>query len=301
VRFLLAGASGFLGQAWAGSLVKRGHTVVRLVRRPPGGEEELRWDPYAGVLDPDVVESADVVANLAGAPLAHWPWTAAYKRTFTASRVTTTRVLAEAVARSTRKPILMAQSGIAGYGDRGAEVITEETPMDGSGFLAEVTRLWEAATEPAVAAGARVVVMRTAVVLDRGGGALKPMLPIFRLGLGGRFGSGEQYFPTISLSDWVSAATYLAQDSTTSGAYNVTGPDTTTHAEFVAELARQLHRPALARVPAVPLRAAGGAAGASLLDSARVEPRRLNQSGYAFAHNDLEDRVAAALHAPRSA
>jgi uncharacterized protein (TIGR01777 family) len=300
LRFLLAGASGFLGRAWAGSLVKRGHTVVRLVRRQVRGEDESRWDPYAGMLDPEVVESADVVANLAGAPLAHWPWTARYKSTFTASRVTTTRVLAQAVARSARQPVLMAQSGIAGYGDRGAEVITEDTPLDGSGFLAEVTRLWEAATEPAAGAGARVVVMRTAVVLDRTGGALKPMLPIFRLGLGGRFGSGEQYFPTISLSDWVSAATYLAQDATTSGAYNVSGPDTSTNAEFVAELARQVHRPALLRVPALPLRAAGGVAGASLLDSVRVEPRRLIQSGYAFAHNDLQDRVAAALHASSS-
>lgn len=295
MHFLLAGASGFLGAAWAESLASRGHTVHRLVRREPRGPEESRWDPSAGTIDLTVVDSADVVANLAGAPLAHWPWTPSYKRVFTESRVATTRTLAEAVARSERKPALVAQNGVAGYGDRGAEVVDETTPTDGRSFLAEVARQWEAATEPARAAGARVVVMRTGVVLDRRGGALKSMLPIFKAGLGGRFGSGEQYLATISLADWVSAASYLAQDGSTSGAYNLTGPDTTTNAEFVAELGRQLGRPTRAWVPATPLRALGGIAGEELLSSARVEPRRLTASGYAFAHTDLQDRVAAAL------
>ena len=162
---MLAGASGFLGQAWAAHLTAHDHEVVRLVRSEPTGPDESRWDPYAGTLDVSLIESAVVVANLAGAPLAHWPWTESYKRTFLDSRVVTTRVLAEAVAASDRKPVLVAQDGVAGYGDRGSEVITEETPTDASTFIADVTRRWQAATDPAVEAGARVVVLRTGVVL----------------------------------------------------------------------------------------------------------------------------------------
>src|SRR5690348_15044425 len=130
MRFVLAGASGFLGQAWAAFLTAHEHDVVRLVRGEASGPDEARWDPYAGTLDRGLVESADVVANLAGAPLAHWPWTESYKETFRESRVVTTRVLAEAIAASDRKPVSVAQNGVAGYGDRGAEVITEDTPTD---------------------------------------------------------------------------------------------------------------------------------------------------------------------------
>lgn len=295
MRFVMAGASGFLGGVLTRHLTGQGHEVVRLVRRTPQGADEAQWDPYAAEVDQAIVDGADVVVNLAGAPLAHWPWTESYKREFLESRVITTRVLAEAVARSTGAPVLLAQSGVAGYGDRGAEVITEDTPTDGDTFIAEVTRQWELSTVAAEDAGSRVVHLRTGVVLDKSGGALKAMLPAFRLGVGGPIGSGRQYFATISLDDWLGATTFLAERDDLSGAFNLTGPQTTTNRDFTKELGRALHRPTVLRVPAFPLRSVGGVAGNELLSSARVEPRRLLDAGYRFAHPDLTSRVAAAL------
>jgi uncharacterized protein (TIGR01777 family) len=295
MRFVIAGASGFLGQAWAHALTDQGHEVVRLVRRDPSSPDESRWDPAAGTIDQSVIDEADVVANLAGISNLHFPWTERFKREFLASRVDTTRVLAMAIARSDRRPAFVAQSGISAYGDRGEEVIDERTPTDAPTFMGEVVRRWEEATEPASAAGARVVVMRTAPVLDRRAGALKVMLIPFRLGAGGAVGSGRQYFPTISLHDWLGAATYLASNDELVGAFNVTGPDTSTNLEFTKELARALHRPAVLRVPGAPLKRTVGPMAGEMLASMRLEPRRLLDAGYAFAHNDVTDRIRAAL------
>lgn len=295
MQIVIAGATGFLGRSWSQALAGQGHKVVRLVRREPSSGEEVRWDPQRGTVDQAVIDAADVVANLAGAPLVHFPWNGAYRAEFLASRVDTTRTLAEAIARSDRKPVLLAQSGIAGYGDRGNEVITEDTPIDADTFMADVVRQWEAATAPAQAAGARVVVMRTSVVLDRNGGALKAMLTPFRLGVGGPIGNGKQYFATISLHDWIGAATYLALNDDLSGPFNLTGPDPSTNAEFTKELGRLLGRPTALRVPAFPLRRLVGPMGGEVLASQRVEPHRLLEAGYAFAHNDITDRLTAAL------
>jgi uncharacterized protein len=296
MRFVIAGASGFLGQAWSHALTDQGHEVVRLVRRAPSSPDESRWDPAAGTVDQSVIDESDVVANLAGASLAHFPWNDAYRKAFTASRVDTTRTLAEAVARSTHPPALLAQNGVAGYGDRGDQVLTEESPTDAPTSMGEVTRRWEQATEPAARAGARVVVMRTSVVLDRRGSALRAMLVPFRLGLGGKIGDGRQYFATISLHDWLGAATYLATNDDLHGAFNLSGPDPSTNAEFTAALAGLLHRPAALRIPRFPLRSSlVGPIGAEILASQRVEPRRLLDAGYAFAHNDVTDRIGAAL------
>ena len=295
MQILIAGASGFLGRAWCEALAGQGHKVVRLVRREPSSIEEVRWDPARGEVDQDAVDAADVVANLAGAPLVHFPWTDSYKREFTASRVDTTGTLAKAIARSDRRPGFLAQSGIAGYGDRGTEVITEDTPVDADTFMGDVVRRWEAASEPAAAAGARVVTMRTSVVLDKRGGALKAMLLPFRLGLGGPIGNGRQYFATISLVDWIGAATYLALNDDLSGPFNLTGPDPSTNAEFTEELGRQLSRPTLLKVPKLALGDFVGPFGGEVLASQRVEPHRLLEAGYAFAHNDVADRLSAAL------
>lgn len=295
MRYVIGGASGFLGRALSDSLTLHGHDVVRLVRREPASPSESRWDPAAGKIEQSVVESADVVANLGGAPLVHVPWTESYARDFTASRVDTTRTLAEAVAHSERKPALLAQSGIAAYGDHGDRHVTEQTPMDADSFMAGVVRRWEAATEPATAAGARVVVLRTSVVLDVSGGALKAMMLPFKLGVGGRIGSGRQYFATISLHDWVSAATYLASNEELSGAFNLTAPEPATNAEFTKALGAALGRPTFMRVPGLPLRKVAGPIGGEMLSSVRLEPRRLLQAGYAFAHNDITDQLAAAL------
>lgn len=295
MRFLLAGASGFLGQAWRDHLARQGHHVTRLVRGEPASADESRWDPYRGQVDRAVVEEADVVANLAGAPIAHWPWTESYKRTLRDSRVATTRTLAEAVAASDRKPVFLAQNGVAGYGDRGAEVLTEDATTSGDSTLGAITLEWEQAAAPASDAGARVCVLRTSVVLDRRGGALKPLLLLFRAGLGGPIGDGQQYFATISLRDWVRAATFLATHDESRGAYNLSGPGTTTNEEFTRELGRMLNRPTLLRVPAWPLRRGLGELSNELLGSARVEPQRLLDEGFDFHDATLNARLASAL------
>jgi uncharacterized protein len=295
MRFVLAGVSGFLGTAWRDHLAREGHEVVRLVRGDALSASESRWDPYAGQVDPELVESADVVGTLSGAPLAHWPWTASYKRTFTESRVATTRTLAEAVAASDRKPAFVAQNGIAGYGDRGDAPLTEESAFDADTFMGRVTRAWQDAATPAVEAGARTVVMRTGVVLDRRGGALKPLLPLFKAGLGGPVGDGSQYFSTISMPDWLRAATHLAVDDDASGVYNLSAPKPTTNKEFGVELGRMLHRPAVLPAPSWAIRRVVGDVSSELLNSTRVEPARLLEEGFVFEHPTLNQRLAAAL------
>lgn len=295
MRYLLAGASGFLGQAWARHLTGQGHEVVRLVRRTASGPGEAQWDPYAGTLDPALVESADVVGNLAGAPLAHWPWTEAYKKEFLDSRVVTTRLLAQTIAATGGKAVYVAQNGIAGYGDGGDRVLTEDSPTNGDAFIADVTRQWEAATAPAAEAGARVLVLRTGVVLDGSGGALKAMLPAFKLGVGGPIGSGEQYFATISLDDWLAAVDFLVDSPDARGAYNLTAPGAVTNKEYTKALGELLHRPTVFKVPSLPLRKLGGVAGNELLSSARVEPTRLLDAGFTFRHPTITDQLTAAL------
>lgn len=295
MRFVLAGVSGFLGTAWRDHLAREGHEVVRLVRGEALSASESHWDPYAGEVDPAVIESADVVANLAGAPLAHWPFTESYKRTFTESRVATTRTLAEAVAASDRKPAFLAQNGVAGYGDRGDAPLTEESAFDADTFMGRVSRAWQDAATPASDAGARVVVMRTSVILDRRGGALKPLLPLFKAGLGGPVGAGTQYFSTISMRDWVRTATHLGTDQESVGVYNVSAPNATTNAEFGQELGRMLHRPSVLPVPSWAIRKVVGDISSELLNSTRVEPARLLAEGFEFEHPTLNARLAAAL------
>jgi uncharacterized protein (TIGR01777 family) len=292
---VIAGASGFLGTAWRDHLAREGHEVVRLVRGEALSPSESHWDPYAGREDRGVVERADVVANLAGAALAHWPWTDSYKRTFVDSRVATTRTLAQAVASSDRKPAFVAQSGISGYGDRGDALLTEEAPTDAPTFMGDVARQWEAATAPAADAGVRLVVMRTSVILDRRGGALKLLLPVFKAGLGGPVGSGDQYLSTISLRDWVRAATHLAGSGSASGVYNVSAPNASTNAELGRALGRMLRRPSAVKVPAFVLDTLAGTVSSELLSSTRVEPARLLAEGFTFDHATLEERLAAGI------
>jgi uncharacterized protein len=295
MRIVLAGGSGFLGTAWRDHLAREGHEVVRLVRGEALTANESRWDPHSGRVDQAVIEEADVVACLSGAPLAHWPWTESYKRTFTASRVATTGTLAEAIALSERKPALVAQNGIAGYGDRGDAVLTEDDAIDADTFAGEVTRQWQAATEPASRAGARVVVMRSGVVLDRRGGPVKLLRLVFKAGLGGPVGKGDQYFSTISLLDWLRAATYLATSPTSTGAYNVSAPNPSTNREFARRLGELLHRPAVLPVPAFALDTLAGTVSSELLNSTRVEPARLLAEDFTFDHPTLDDRLTAAL------
>ncbi len=295
MRIVVAGASGFLGQAWREHLARQGHDVVRLVRGQAQSASESAWDPYRGVVDQDAIDDADVVANLAGATIARWPWTASYKKTLRESRVATTRTLAEAVAASPKQPAFLAQNGIAAYGDRGDEVLTEESSTPAQTTLGRISMEWQEAAQPAIDAGARVCIMRTAVVLHRSGGVIKALNLLFRSGLGGPLGDGRQYFATISLNDWLRAATFLATNDECHGVYNVTGPGATTNAEFAEQLGRMLNRPTLVRAPAWPMRKVLGELSNELLGSARVEPAHLLADGFEFEQPTLNERLASAM------
>jgi len=295
VRFVVAGASGFLGKALTARLREAGHDVVALVRRPAHGAHESTWDPYAESVDGDLIASADVVVNLAGAPTAHWPWTATYTHRFADSRVRTTRLLAETIAGGGTTPVFLAQNGIAGYGDTGDRPTGEDAPLSPGSVLGKVTIDWEEATREAVTAGARVVVMRTGIVLDRTSMPMQMLAPLFRAGLGGRIGDGRQYFATISLRDWLAAALRAAEDDSLAGPVNLTGPEPVTNAEFTRALARAVHRPAVFPVPGWPLKRIVGPLADEVLTSTRMVPTKLLEAGFTFADPDIDSQIATAL------
>ena len=296
VRVAVTGSHGLIGSALVSRLEDDGHTVVRLVRGD-GGAGTVRWDPTSGVADPAGLEGLDAVVHLAGAGLGDHRWTDSYREEIRRSRVTGTRVLAEALARLDAPPgVLVSGSAVGWYGaDRGPELLTEESGP-GSGFLAELCRDWEAAAAPAAGAGVRVVQPRPGVVLSAAGGALARQLPLFRAGIGGRLGSGRHYVSWISRRDLVAAYCHLI-DSELSGPVNVAAPDAVTNAELTAALGRVLHRPAVLPVPAFALRIVlgSGLADETALASQRVVPARLQASGFRFAHPDIESGLRAAV------
>jgi uncharacterized protein len=293
MHFLIAGASGFLGRRLSESLVGAGHDVTALVRRAPG-TGEARWDPYSGDLDPSLPESADVVVNLAGSPTLGNPHSRRWAEQLRTSRVTTTRVLADAIARSSRRPAFLAGNGISFYGDHGDEPLTEETDTRGDAFLTGVTIAWQAAAQAAVDAGSRVCIVRTAPVMDHRSPPLRQQLLQFRAGLGGRLGSGRQYMPMVSLRDWVAAVTFLAGRDDLSGPVNVCCPQPPTNAEFTRELARLVHRPAFLTAPAAVLRPAAGRMAPELLGSVRAVPRVLQAAGFEFSDRTVAEVLASA-------
>jgi uncharacterized protein len=295
MRILLAGASGFLGTALGDRLRADGHETRRLVRRPPASDDEIQWDPHGSTLDPAVVDDVDAVANVAGAPIAHWPYTAGYKETLVASRTNTTRTLAEAIAASDRKPALINASAIGYFGDRGDEVLDDDSPP-GTDFLSRLVQQWEAAAAPAVDGGARVARMRAGIVLHRSGGILKLARIPFWLGLGGRIAGGQQWFPTVSLADYLNVASLLVRDESLSGTYNLVAREPATNAEFTRELGRVMHRPTVLGAPGFAIRAiAGGDLSVQLLGSIRARPRRLLEAGYEFEHPTIRDEIEAAF------
>ncbi|HLR83594.1 MAG TPA: TIGR01777 family oxidoreductase [Nocardioidaceae bacterium] len=287
MRFVIAGASGLTGTALGRHLRDDGHEVTRLVRRPAQAPDESQWDPYTGTVDASVIDGADVVVNLSGADPRRIPWTPTYRQRILDSRVSATRTLARAVAASERMPAFLSASGATIYGvDRGAEVLTE-TSRTGSGFLCSVARHWEEEAATAAEAGARVCILRTTATLDRKGGLLQMMLPVFKLGLGARFGDGSQYFSCLSLRDWVRAVATLAYDESAMGAYNLGCPEPPTNADLTRELARRLNRPAVLRAPATPMRWLLGEQAMGVLGSLRVRPARLQDAGFEFRDPDV--------------
>lgn len=296
-RFLLSGASGLLGSALRTSLLGSGGEILQLVRRAPAGPRELRWDPaaQAAIAQPEAAEGLTAAIHLSGANVAAHRWTPAYRREMWTSRVESTHTLCRELAGMSRPPrALLVASATGIYGDRGDEPLDERS-TPGSGFLADLCREWEAACEPAVQKGIRVVHLRFGVVLAREGGALGKMIPAFRLGLGGPLGSGRQWMSWISLADAVGAVRFLLS-SETAGAVNLCAPEPVTNAEFTSTLARRLHRPAFMRAPAFALRMAlGPMADEALLAGARVVPRRLMEAGFRFEHPSLDGALEAVL------
>ena len=286
MRYLIAGSYGFLGTRLREQLTAVGHSVTALVRRPPG-PGEVQWDPYGAPLGVEVVENVDVVVNLAGTPLVGNPHSKKWAEELVHSRVTTTRVIAEAIARSSSRPTFLAGNGISVYGDHGDEPVTETSDSRGDGLLARTSQVWEAAAEPASDAGARVCVLRTSPVYDRRSQPLGMLRLLFKAGLGGRLGDGTQYAPMISTRDWVDAVIHLGDQPEASGAFNLCSEITPTNAQFTRELGRQLHRPTLATVPAAAIRKPGGELGLLVLDSVNASPAALLASGYTFHDPDV--------------
>jgi uncharacterized protein len=298
VKILIAGSSGFLGSALTDVLVAHGHSVVGLVRRPTSAADESSWDPYAGTYDRAVIEAADVVVNLAGSPTAGNPHSAKWARELRESRVRTTATLAAAIADSDRLPAFLAGNGISFYGDRGDEVLTEESESSGDALLTSVTREWQAAAEPAAEAGARLCILRTSPVMDRRSPPLKQLRLLFKTGLGARLGDGKQFMPMLSLRDWTGAVAHLAEHDTASGPFNLVCPRPPTNAEFTDELARQLSRPSFAFAPRGLIKVGAGRMADEILGSVNARPAALEAAGYQFKDRNVAEVLRAGLSAP---
>jgi uncharacterized protein (TIGR01777 family) len=297
MRVAVTGASGLIGTALLPALRSAGHDVTRLVRRAPRAADEVAWDPAAQTIDVAALAGVDAIVHLAGENLGR-RWTSERRRRVLESRVTGTRLVAETVARLEPRPVLLAPSAVGFYGQRGDEELTERSPA-GEGFLADVVQAWEAAADPAREAGARVVRFRQGMVLSRNGGALARMLRPYRLGIGGRVGSGRQWWSWVAMDDVVSA--YLhALDRPLEGVYNLAAP-AVTNADFVRALGAALHRPTVIPVPGFAIKLLWGEMGEEvLLGGQRVVPERLPEAGFTFAHPEILAALEHVLAAGRS-
>lgn len=285
-----------IGTALSAALTASGDEVVRLVRREARSASEVSWDP-SSALDPAALSGIDAVVHLSGAPIAAKRWTPARKAELRASRITSTRTLATAMAEATPPPRgLVCGSAIGYYGDTGGKQV-DETGQAGTGFLPGLVRDWEAAAEPAAAAGVRVTCIRSGVVLAAQGGMLGRLILPFRLGLGAKIGSGGQYLSWISLTDEVRAIKFVLDRDDIAGPVNLTAPEPVTNAEFTKALAKVLGRPSLFTLPAPLLSAALGELASELLASARVVPARLLEAGFAFRDPDVRTALTAIMAA----
>ncbi len=299
-RVAITGASGLIGRRLQTALAEAGDRVVRFVRGgAQAAPDERVWNPAVGELDTAQLDGIDAVVHLSGEPIAPGRWTARRKREILESRSGGTRLLSEALSRLAKPPsVLISASAIGYYGNRGDARLDEES-SPGAGFLAEVCLAWEQAVEPAQRAGIRVAIPRIGVVLARHGGALAPLLLPFRLGLGGRIGSGRQYMSWIHIDDLVAALRYALDQSELTGPFNAVAPNPVPNTEFTQTLARVLRRPALLPLPAPILRLAlGELAQPLLLDSTRLSPARLESAGFRFTHPNLEEALSSLLTPP---
>ena len=295
MHVVIGGASGFLGTALTAHLRQHGHQVTRLVRKDDPSADASRWDPRTGRIDQVVIDRADAIVNLNGSSVGRFPRTRRVRRDLLSSRIDATTTLARAVAASESKPALLSGSAMGIYGpDRGDEILTESSLL-GKGFLSELVQRWELAAEPAADAGARVCWLRTTLPLDRHGGLLGPLVPVFKLGLGARLGSGRQYMAMVALGDWLRAVTFLAEHPSASGPFNIGMPQPPTNAEFTEALGEALNRPTVLVAPAVVLKTALGSVADDLLGSLRVDSAALRDAGFTFEHADVRSALQPAL------
>jgi uncharacterized protein (TIGR01777 family) len=299
MKVAVTGSSGLIGTRLVAALRSDGHEVLRLVRRTPRTADEHRWDPQHRRIDPALLADVDAVVNLAGTPIRPRPFTAGYKERLRSSRLHSTVTVSEALAAAAaadpgRPRALLSASAVGYYGDTGDRTVQEDAPP-GSDFLAQLCADWEAATRPAEDAGVRVVHLRTGLVVGHDAMLMRILGLVFRAGLGGRMGSGRQYWPWISLDDEVDAIRFLLT-ADVSGPVNLTGPTPVTNAEFVRRLAAAVHRPAVLPVPGPVLSLALGEFGrSSVLAGQRAVPAALERAGYRWTHRDLDDAFRAAL------
>jgi|SRR6478752_1402740 len=293
-RVAITGSSGLIGGALRRHLEARGDEVVRLVRREPSGPGEVRWNPSRGDLDPAALEGVDAVVNLAGVGIGDKRWDAAYKREVERSRTDATWTVAQTLADARGRganPRLVNASAVGYYGDRGDEVLTE-TSAPGRDVLAGIVTRWEAAADPAREAGVPVACVRSGLVMSPDGGAFKPVLLLARLGLAGPMGSGEEWWPWITLVDEVRAITHLVDHPDLTGPFNLTAPGSARQREIAKAIAAALHRPAVLPAPRLALRAVVGEFADSIVASQRVVPEALLAAGFTFEHPDLEAAVS---------
>ena len=289
-RIAITGASGLIGTALVGHLKSEGHTVQRLVRRPVVGPDEIQWDPKTGYVDLDALRGVDAVIHLAGVGVGDKRWSKKYKAEILNSRLLGTTAIANAVT-EVQPQLFISASAIGWYGESGNRAVVE-SDRAGDDFLAAVCREWEAAAD--LAHGVRTVKIRTGLVLDPTGGALGKMLPLFRLGLGGKLGSGKQWWSWITLHDVIRAITFIVENPI-SGPVNLTSPNPVTNQEFTSALARAMHRPALFPAPAIALKIALGGFSSEILGSKKVAPQVLTDAGFTWDYPHITSALTALI------
>jgi hypothetical protein len=287
-RIAITGASGLIGSALVGHLKSEGHTVQRLVRRAPVSPDEIQWDPKTGFVDISALRGVDAVIHLAGVGVSDKRWTKRFKSEILNSRLLGTTAIANAVA-EVKPQVFISASAIGWYGDSGNRAVVESDSV-GNDFLAAVCREWEGAAD--LAGNVRTVKLRTGLVLDPTGGALGRMLPLFRIGLGGKLGSGKQWWSWITLHDVIRAITF-ALENDISGPINLTSPNPVTNQEFTSALARAMKRPALFPAPAIALKIALGGFSSEVLGSKKVMPNALTQAGFQWDYPHITPALQA--------